>query len=436
VKDAYIYGFPLVDSYRIQHAYFVDRNSPEFKAPWNTLVNNARVYTPDDKAIQTPNADTPYSYVGADLRAEPLVFTVPEVEQGRYYALQFIDMYTFNFAYVGSRATGNGAGSYLLAGPQWTGEKPDGIASVIRCETDFAFVLYRTQLFEPADIENVKKVQAGYRVQTLSQFLGQPAPVAPPAVDFMQPLTAEQGRTSLAFFNVLNFILQFCPTHPSEEALLARFAQIGVGAGKSFDASTSAPEMRKAIEDGMADAWAVFKEFKATQLDTGKRTSAESFGTRAFLHGSYLDRFSAAVLGIYGNSKEEAIYPVYFIDADKHKLDGANRYTLRFASSQLPPVKAFWSLTLYELPASLLFANPLNRYLINAPMLPQRMAGSPCMSRMRRRALTRNPTGCRRRRAPFSPPCDCIGRNQRRWTANGRRHRCSAATEYSKENHG
>ena len=111
-KEAVIYGFPLVDSYRIQYSYFVDRGSPEFKAPWNTIVNNARVYTPDDKAIQTPNSDTPYSYVGADLRAEPLVLTVPAIEKGRYYSLQFIDMYTFNFAYVGSRATGNGAGSY------------------------------------------------------------------------------------------------------------------------------------------------------------------------------------------------------------------------------------------------------------------------------------------------------------------------------------
>jgi hypothetical protein len=117
-KEATIYGFPLVDSYRIQYSYFVDRSSPEFKASWNTIVNNERVYTPEDKAIQTPNSDTPYSYVGTDLRAEPLVFTVPTVEKGRYYSLQFIDMYTFNFAYVGSRATGNDAGSYLLAGPK------------------------------------------------------------------------------------------------------------------------------------------------------------------------------------------------------------------------------------------------------------------------------------------------------------------------------
>lgn len=369
-REATIYGFPLVDSYRIQYSYFVDRGGPEYKADWNTLFNNARVYTPDDKSIQTPNSDTPYSYVGVDLRAEPVVFTVPAVEKGRYYSLQFIDMYTFDFAYVGSRATGNGAGRYLLAGPKWKGKTPKGIKAVIRSETEFVFVLYRTQLFNPADIENVKKIQAGYKVQTLSQFLGTPAPAAAPAVDFVKPLTPELERTSLQFFNVLNFILRFCPTHPSERALMARFAKIGVGAGKPFDASALSPEMRKALEDGMADAWKTFAEYKETQLDTGKKVSGDAFGTRAALKNDYMARMSAAILGIYGNAKQEAMYPAYFVDATKQKLDGANRYALRFAPGQLPPVNAFWSLTLYELPASLLYANPLNRYLINSPMLP------------------------------------------------------------------
>lgn len=369
-KEATIYGFPLVDSYRVQYSYFVDRGGPEYKADWNTLFNNARVYTPDDKSIQTPNSDTPYSYVGVDLRAEPVVFTVPAVEKGRYYSLQFIDMYTFDFAYVGSRATGNGAGSYLLAGPKWKGKKPKGIKAVIPCETEFAFVLYRTQLFNPADIENVKKIQAGYKVQTLSQFLGTPSPAAAPAVDFVKPLTPELERTSLQFFNVLNFILRFCPTHPSETALMARFARIGVGAGKPFDAGALSPEMRKALEDGMADAWKAFAEYKETQIDTGKKASGDAFGTRAALKNNYMDRMGAAVLGIYGNAKQEAMYPAYFVDATKQKLDGANRYALRFAPGQLPPVNAFWSLTLYELPASLLYANKLNRYLINSPILP------------------------------------------------------------------
>jgi len=369
-RDAYIYGFPIVDSYRIQYSYFADRSSPEFKTGWNRIYNNARVYTPDDKAIQTPNSDTPYSYIGADLRAEPLVITVPPIEKGRYFSAQFIDQYTFNFAYVGSRATGNDGGSFLLAGPRWTGKAPAGVTSVIRSETQFVFVLFRTQLFEPADIEKVKAIQAGYKVQALSAFLGQPAPSVT-VVDFLKPLSAEEEKTSPAFFNQLNFVLQFCPTHPSEVDLMARFAKIGVGAGRPFDTAALSSDMRAAIEGGIADAWKAFKEYKETQLDTGQRTSGDGFGTREHLHGDHMGRMSAAVLGIYGNSKEEAIYPVYFVDSERQQPNGAtHRYALRFPANQLPPVNAFWSLTLYELPSSLLSANPLNRFLINSPMLP------------------------------------------------------------------
>jgi hypothetical protein len=197
-------------------------------------AGHARVYTPDDTAIQTPNSDTPYSYVGADLRAEPLVFFVPAVEKERYYSLQFIDLYTFNFAYVGSRATGNEAGSYMLAGPNWTGDKPAGIREIIRSETDIAFVLYRTQLFSPDDIENVKRVQAGYKVEPLSAFLGKPAPPPAPAIDWMKPLSPEQERTSLDFFKELNFLFQFAPVDPSEKEVRARFAELGIGAGKAI----------------------------------------------------------------------------------------------------------------------------------------------------------------------------------------------------------
>ena len=368
-KEAYVYGFPLVDSYRIQYAYFVDQGGKEFKAPWNQIYNNARVYTPADKAVQTPNSDTPYSFIGADLRAEPLVLSVPVVEKGRFYSLQFIDMYTFNFAYVGSRATGNEAGKFLLAGPGWKGEKPAGVKEVIRCETEFAFVIYRTQLFKPDDMDNVKEVQAGYKVQTLSAFLGKPDAVWPPNFKFIKPLTPEQQRTSPEFFNVLQFVLRFCPTPPSEKELRERFAKLGIGSG--FDAAKLSPEIRKAVEEGMDDAWKEFAEFKKTDIDTGKRTSADCFGTREYLHGSYIDRMAGAVLGIYGNSKQEAFYPVYFVDSNGEKLDASmNRYTIRFPQGELPPVNAFWSLTMYELPSSLLTANPLNRYLINSPMLP------------------------------------------------------------------
>src|SRR5881227_4331607 len=369
VKEAYIYGFPIVDNYRIQHAYWVDRATPEYKGPWNQIWNSARLFTPADTAIQTPNSDTLYSFIGADLRSEPLVLTVPSMEKERYFSVQLIDYYTFNFDYIGTRTSGNGGGSFLLAGPGWKGTTPKGVKKVFRCETELAFPTYRTQLFDPADIDNVRKIQAGYKVQPLSAFLGQPAPKAAPAIDFIRPLTPAEEKTSLQFFNILNFVLQFCPTVPSEKALMARFAKIGIGAGKTFDASKLSPEMKAAIEQGMADAWADFGGV-VKQLDEGKVTSGDLFGTRAYMKNNYLYRM-VATLGIYGNSKQEAMYPIYRVDADGQKLTGASRYTLHFAPDQLPPVHAFWSLTMYELPKSLLVANPINRYLINSPMLPQ-----------------------------------------------------------------
>src|ERR1700716_4496940 len=138
-KEAYIYGFPIVDNYRIQHAYWVDKATPEYKGPWNQIWNSARVYKPADTAIQTPNSDTPYSFVGADLRSEPLVVTVPGMEKERYFSVQLIDYYTFNFDYIGTRTTGNGGGSFLLAGAGWEGEATQGVKEGFRWETGLAF---------------------------------------------------------------------------------------------------------------------------------------------------------------------------------------------------------------------------------------------------------------------------------------------------------
>lgn len=369
-KEAYIYGFPIVDNYRVQYSYFVNKEDPEYKGGWNEIHNTARVYTPEDKAIQTPNSDTPYSSVGADLRAEPLVLTVPPIEQDRYYSLQFVDAYTYNFAYVGSRTTGNSGGKYLLAGPNWKGNKPEGINEVIQSDTELAFVLYRTQLFGPSDIDSVKKIQAGYQVQPLSAFLNQPPPPPAPAIDFVPPLTSEQERTSPQFFEILNFALRFAPVLPSEKDLRDRFATIGIGPNGSFDADKLTPEMRKATEGGTADAWAEFNTFKKEKLDTGQVTSGDITGNRQTLGDNYLYRMAAAVVGIYGNSKDEAIYVGAFNDSTGAPLSGDDKYTYRFAPDQLPPVNAFWSLTMYELPQSLLVANSMNRYLINAPMVP------------------------------------------------------------------
>ena len=367
-KEAYIYGYPLVDNYRIEYSYFVDKNNPNYKAPWNQLKNIANVYTPADTAVQTANSDTPYSFVGLDLRAEPIVFSVPATEKKRYYSVQIWDAYTYIVGYAGSRTTSNEAGNFMVAGPNWKGETPNGIKQVFASDTDFSMLAIRTQLFDPADIDNVIKIQDQYKAQPLSAFLGTTPPPAAATVDFIKPLSKEEQRTSLEFFNLVNFVLTYSPTLPSETALRERFAKIGIEGGKTFDPAKLSPEMKTAIEQGRADAWVEF-DAGVKAFSKGKITSGDVFGSREFLGSNYLYRWLGTI-GIYGNAKQEAMYPVLRMDSQGNPLNGANRYTLHFAADQYPPVHAFWSLTMYDLPQSLLVANPINRYLINSPMLP------------------------------------------------------------------
>jgi hypothetical protein len=367
-KEACIYGFPIVDNYRVQYSYFVDSKNPDFKAPWNQLHNIPRVFTPNDKAIQTPNSDTPYSWIGLDLRTEPIVFSVPKIENERYFSLQLIDLYTHNFDYLGSRTTGNDGGNYLVAGPNWKGDMPNGIAKVFRSETEIASAQFRTQLYNPADLENVKRIQNQYIVRPLSAFLRQPAPAQAPRIDFIKPLTPDEEKTSLRFFGILNFALRFCPVHPSEAQLRERFARVGIGPGLAFDPNKLTAEQQQALRKGMADAWADVEAIKA-RVAKGELGSGDFFGTREYLKNNYLYRMAGAALGIYGNTKEEAMYPAYYTDESGQPLNGGNRYRIRFAPGQLPPVNSFWSLTMYDQPASLLVANPINRYLLNSAML-------------------------------------------------------------------
>ncbi|QCI68259.1 DUF1254 domain-containing protein [Phreatobacter stygius] len=372
-KEAYLYGFPMVESYKTLYTQAIDRESPNFKAPFNQISNTANVFTPRDTAFVTPNSDTPYSFIWMDLRAEPVVLTLPDIDPKRYLSVQLIDLYTQNFAYLGQRTTGAKAGNFLVAGPKWQGQTPAGVSAVVRCETEIAYALYRTQLFGADDLDNVKRIQGTYRVQPLSAFLNQPAPAPAPALNWPKPELATMSQTP-AIFRYMNFLMSLAPTDPSETALMARFARIGVGAGLGFgfDETALSAETRQALEGGIADGIKAYETFKATELDTAKVSSGEMFGTRAFLNNNYLYRYAGAKLGIFGNSREEALYLGYFVDRNGAPANAAQRrYMLRFEKDRLPPANAFWSLTLYDGKTQLLVDNPLNRYLINSPMLPQ-----------------------------------------------------------------
>jgi hypothetical protein len=306
--------------------------------------------------------------VQADLRAEPIVLCVPKVDKARYYSVQLVDMYTFNYGYIGSRATGSDAGCYLVAGPDWKGSAPDGIKKVFRSETQFSFIIFRTQLFGPNDIANVKKVQAGYKVQTLSKFAKQPAPPAPAAIAW-PAFTEDAFKTDFPAY--LDFLLQFCPEVPEETALRASFARIGVGPGKTFVWKSLSLEQKLEMGLGAKDGFAKITRQKDEigRLVNGWHVSS-AFGDRAFYHGDYLLRAAAALAGVYGNDAVEAMYPLTTHDGDGEPLDGSKHaYTLTFPAGALPPVNSFWSVTMYDGKTQLLIQNPIHRYLINSTML-------------------------------------------------------------------
>ena len=357
--DAYLYAYAPLYNYKTLFQQTADPSFPGYIGGFNRYRHYSRGFTPADKDIVTPSNDTPYSWAWLDLRAEPVVVSVPAAPN-RYYVLQWFDLYTHNFAYIGSRATGTEAGDYLFAGPGWNGETPKGIKQVIRSETQMVGTLTRTSWAGDADHDGLVAMQRQYRIRPLSEYTGAKPP--PPAPLYQFPAWDETRANSIGFIDYLNFILQFTPPVASEKAALEQFAKIGIGPGRAFDAATLDPATRDAIEAGIKDGAA---KLKAT-LDA-TTSSVNLFGTREFLGADYVMRRAVgAAIGIYGNSKEEAYYTAYNVDADKQALDGSKTYVLHFSKEQVPPVKFFWSMTMYDLPGRLLVENPIKRYAIGS----------------------------------------------------------------------
>jgi hypothetical protein len=347
----------------------VNPNSGQFKAPFNQIENEHHVATPADTAVITPNSDTPYSMLWSDLRAEPLVISVPAVAKPRYYSVQMIDGNTYNFGYIGSRATGFLAGSYLVVGPDWKGTTPQGIKKVFASTTPFALILFRTQLTSPQDMPNVEKIQSGYKAQPLSAFLKQPAPPSPPKINFVPANTA---GIKANFYEYLSSALEFVPPSPETNQIRARLASIGIGPGKTFDFKDLSPEHKAAVLLGMKDGDDQVDKFLATgNKNINGWNVGAFFGDQDFFKTNWVMRAGAAKGGLYGNDAVEAMYAYTRTDGAGEILDGSkHNYTITFPAGQLPPVNSFWSVTMYDGKSQLLIRNPINRYLINSPMLP------------------------------------------------------------------
>lgn len=350
-KGAWIYAYPMMENYNTMYLQAVDAKSAAYVGGFNKYRHYSEPFTPANRDIVTPNNDTPYSWAWLDLRAEPIVLTVPTVPKDRYYVCQWFDLFTYNFAYVGVRATGFEGASYMFAGPNWKGETPKGIKQVFRAETDLVGTLTRTALNGPEDVANVRAIQAGLKLRPLSAFLGQPAPPPAPAITFPVPDKAREASSD--FIAYLNFLLQFAePPHPVEVTLRGRFALIGIAPGAPWDPSKVEPAVLAAIRAGVVEGQRELQDRADATLD-----SNGLFGPRDPTRPNYLNRAVAARKGIYGNSREEAWY-------GGHVGDGTKPATIHFDKGNLPPANFFWSMTLYTLPDRLLYANAINRYSI------------------------------------------------------------------------
>jgi hypothetical protein len=328
-EEGFIYGLPLVMNYAVMNEFSVNKDSGQFKGPFNQIINEARVFTYKDTAVVTPNSDTPYSLLWLDLRTEPYVLSVPAIPKARYYSVQLCDGNTFNYGYIGTRATGTDAGDYLVVGPDWKGATPAGIKKVFQSSTQFSIAIYRTQLLNPSDMPNVVKVQAGYKVQPLSAYLKQPAPPAASTIDFPK-IDKEMVKTN--FFDYLDFALQFAPAGPEETAIRAKLATIGIGPGKTFAFKDLSVEHKAAILLGMKEGETKVDKAVANlgKNINGWRVSAAQ-GDRAFYNGNWLLRAAAAKAGIYGNDPVEAAYPLTKALPNGDPIDtGKHNYTITF----------------------------------------------------------------------------------------------------------
>jgi hypothetical protein len=362
--EAFTFAYPMLEDYKTMYAQNIDRKSPAYRAPMNQPAFSTRLAGPDNTDVVRYNNDNLYTATRLDLRAEPMVWTVPDMGD-RYFVIQVVDMYTHNIGYIGTRATGGKAGNYVIAGPSWDGVEPEGTSGVIRAETNFVYVIQRTAL-TPDEVQQVAALIKTFQLRPLHSFAGEPAPQPPPVLAF--PAYDKKAAESAGFIGLFNFLLAQLQIHPTEKPLFDRWAAIGIGPGKPFDAAALPPQVRQAIDAGVKQALEriVDRTRNMGAVKDGWQVITNAFGDRQRMQGQYLTRAAAAMVGLYGNDIEEAYYPATQVDAAGQPLDGAkHRYVITFVKEDLPPpVRAFWSLTMYQLPGQTMVKNPLNRYSI------------------------------------------------------------------------
>jgi hypothetical protein len=365
-SDAYIYGYPLVIMDVTRRVTTCVPKPEGTKVPVNQISHLRAFpdYTFTD--VVSPNADTLYSFAWLHLSQEPMILSVPAANN-RYYLMQMLDAWTNVFASVGTRTTGSSKANFAVVGPRWTSHLPAGVVE-IRAPSNMVWMIGRTQTNGKKDYPTVHAIQDQYHLTPLSSF---GKPYTPPkyvpvesGIDAQTPPVEQVARMDAAtFFARLNALMNHNPPAAADASALERFAKIGVAPGAPFDLNSMDQETAKGIEqgarEGLAQIRAQAKKPHGTKVNGWNvlPSNTAAFGT------DYVWRAVVALVGLGANLPADAIYPHATIDADSQPLTGAHQYRVRFPKGQLPPVNAFWSLTMYNTKQAFV-QNPIDRYAI------------------------------------------------------------------------
>ena len=377
--NAYLYFYPLI-SFDVTRLYStnIEPDKVPLKAPMNTFASAAAYPSADNKFVVRVNFDTLYSIAYLDLTKEPMVVSSPDTN-GRYFLLPMLDAWTDVFASPGWRTTGTQAQTFLIAPQGWRTDLRDRAIEEFKLPKDtqridaptpYMVIIGRTKTDGPPDYDAVHKIQAGYTVTPLSQWGKPPQPVTvkvDPSVDMKTPPkiqvdTMPAGR----YFAYAAELLKVNPPHITDQPMIAQLKKIGIQPGKSFDFDKADPAIQKALVSAREDAQQLM-EWKIPTIARVANGWSMNTDTMGVYGNYYLKRAIVAQVGLGANLPEDAIYPLNLGDETGKPLDGANKYTLHFAKASLPPVNAFWSVTLYD-SEGYQVANSLNRFAVSSWM--------------------------------------------------------------------
>jgi hypothetical protein len=363
--NAYIYAYPLIlmELTRRTQTNVADTRQLG-KAPMNQFMNFPAFPDATYKDVVRPNVDTLYSLMWFDVSEEPLLISVPD-SGGRYYMLPMLDMWTDVFVSPGKRTTGTSAQVLAIAGPRWQGQLPAD-ATLIHSPTAIGWICGRTQTNGKADYDAVRKFQAGLNATPLNQW-GKPhqPPTGKINPDWdmkTRPVDQIETLSPATYFALFTELTKLNPPHANDYPILHQMRRIGIEPGKSFAFDRASPEIQRALTEAGPAALKQIKGLlsKLGVASAGWRSNLTNMGT----YGTdYLARAGISHFGLGSNTIEDSVYPTAITDAEGKPLRSDSRYILHFNKDQVPPVHAFWSLTMYT-EEQRLAANPIDRFAL------------------------------------------------------------------------